>query len=489
MEEKMGLAKFLIPFSTIDSGNVGAGAADTAEEDMIGDLCGYVVKTNYEELPPAVIEWAKKSIIDTLACIIAGSSDTGCKEIVDLVKDWAGKEESTIPVYGGKVPAQLAAFASGPMARARDLGDVHEEAGHVAEYVLPSLLAASELRGGVTGKEFITAHVLGCEVLCRVGNACHAVSYGTKYGVYSPYRVWGPTAAVAKVLGLDKDTLWNAIGLSMPSDMTLQAVVEGALLIRVEHGFICEQAIKAVMLARKGISGIRNVLQGKKGGFFKVFYNLGEPKPTPELVVAGLGNTFEANQSSFKPYPSCKSTHSTVSAGIDLVGENNIAPGEIEEVSCQMAPVCYELVCQPKDVKWNPQTKIDSQFSMPYSLATGIITGNVGIADFGEEAVWRPEIRTLMEKVKAEPDPEIPGLGARVTIKTKEGQEFTKEVIYVKGHPENPMSMDDMIAKFRSCVPFSARPLPEKNTERLIELLTHLEEVKDVTQIIKLLAP
>ena len=94
-----------------------------------------------------------------------------------------------------------------------------------------------------------------------------------------------------------------------------------------------------------------------------------------------------------------------------------------------------------------------------------------------------------MERIRAEPDEEIPGLGARVTIKMKGGKEFAKRVIDVKGSPKNPMSINDLTVKLRSCLPFSARPLPEKNVERLIELLTHLEKVDDVTRITKLLTP
>ena len=97
--------------------------------DIMLDLVRNIVNIEYQDLPSEAVDYAKKSILDTIAVTVAGSTAEGCQAVVELVKGYGGKQESTIWVYGGRVPAALAGLAIGPMARARDLGDVHENGG------------------------------------------------------------------------------------------------------------------------------------------------------------------------------------------------------------------------------------------------------------------------------------------------------------------------------------------------------------------------
>ena len=130
------------------------------EEDSLDTLCRIVVDTKYEHLPSNVINHGKHCILDTIAVTIGGSAMEGIPAVVDLVKERGGKPESTIPFYGGKVPASEAALAIGPMSRAMDFGEIHEEAGHCSEYIVPTLMAAAGLKDKMTGKEWLTAFVL-----------------------------------------------------------------------------------------------------------------------------------------------------------------------------------------------------------------------------------------------------------------------------------------------------------------------------------------
>ena len=183
-------------------------------EDGMKTLCRMIHGIEFEDLPSDVIDFAKKHILDTMGVTIAGSAEEGIKEVVEFVKEQGGKEESIIPFYGGKkVPASMAAFAIGPMARAIDLGDCHEYAGHTSEYTLPTLIAATGLKKRVSGKEFITAFVVGQEVLIRIGIAIKAMSEGLAAGMHGGHFVFGPVAAVAKLLGMSLEEMQNAEGI------------------------------------------------------------------------------------------------------------------------------------------------------------------------------------------------------------------------------------------------------------------------------------
>ena len=147
----------------------------TREHDPMSTLCKMVVDTRYEDLPADVITYAKHCIMDIMAVTIGGSAMEGIPAVVDLVKDKGGKPQSVIPFYGGKVPASEAAFAIGPMTRAMDMGDAHQEGGHSSEYIFPALLAATGLRDRVSGKDFITSFIVGSEILVRIGIAFKVV--------------------------------------------------------------------------------------------------------------------------------------------------------------------------------------------------------------------------------------------------------------------------------------------------------------------------
>ena len=165
-----------------------------------GQLSDFIVKTNFEDLPETVIDFSKRDILDTIAIALGGSSFQGCPEIVDIARGWGGNPQSTIIVYGGKCPAPMAAAANSVMARALDMGDTHPEAAHVGEYALFPLLAMAEMKGGITGKEFIAAYALGFEIACRIGNASYGISEGIPRGRHACFGPFGATAAISKLL-------------------------------------------------------------------------------------------------------------------------------------------------------------------------------------------------------------------------------------------------------------------------------------------------
>ncbi len=138
--------------------------------DVARVLARNVVSIKYEDLPAEAVEAAKKDILDTLATTLAGSTGDGIKVVQELVSDWGGKRESTIIVYGDKVPSLNAALVNATMAHAWDYDDYHGLAGvHAGVSVIPASLAIAERRGKVTGKEFITAIALGIDLMCRLG--------------------------------------------------------------------------------------------------------------------------------------------------------------------------------------------------------------------------------------------------------------------------------------------------------------------------------
>ncbi len=447
-------------------------------EDPMRSLCRMVAGTNYEDLPGNIVEHSKRSILDTMAVTIGGSAMEGIPAVVDLVKDKGGKPESIIPFYGGRVPASEAGLAIGPMTRAMDFGDVHDEASHASEYVLPALLAATGLKDRVTGEEFITSFAVGKEVLIRIGVAMKALSGAAPIGLGDGHFIFGCVAAVGKLLGLSLDELENAMGIARAMTQPLDAVMyrSATLMVRVHHGFICQDAINACLLARRGITAAHGeLLLAPKG-----FLGLARWETDPDALTRELGERWEMLDSMIKPYAACKCTHTSIDGILDQMKEHNFKVEDIASIELDESTINWLTVCVPEEVKWNPQTVPDCQFSVPFVMAMAALGQNILPGAFTPEARARRDVRDLMTRISAREDPSLPIYAARVNTTLEDGRKYSKEYLYVKGHPKNPFTVAELVEKFRRCVPYSAYELSDLVVDSLIDALLNLENVGDV---------
>jgi len=219
------------------------------------ELISYIARVKYEDLPPHVIEATKKSILDTLAVLIAGSTDEYIPELVRLAKGWAGREECTIPLHQLKVPAPTAAFVNCTMARARDLDDVHQKGGgHLGANIVPPAFVISEysklLKGkAIHGKDFISAVAIGADLICRIAMASDPP------GIFKGWNseTWGSMAAAtvaAKLLGFDQDKIHAALGISYTRlSGNSQVYEEGPYAARLQNGFAGQGGVLSAVLA------------------------------------------------------------------------------------------------------------------------------------------------------------------------------------------------------------------------------------------------
>ena len=454
------------------------------QEDPMNTLCRMVADTRYEDLPSDVVNYAKRSILDTVAVTIGGSAMEGISSVVDLVKDKGGKPESIIPFYGGKVPSSEAGLAIGPMSRAMDLGDVHEEAGHCNEYILPALLAATGLKDKITGKEFITALVVGQEVLIRIGIAFKVVNKAIPSGRHTGHYIFGPVASVGKLIGLSQEELENAQGIArgmtQPHDLAMYA--PATLMVRVHHGFICQDAINACLLARRGITGPRQeVLTGLRG-----YLAFAKWETEPDALIKGLGEEWEVKNLVMKSYAACKCTHTSIDGILDQMREYNFKVEDIANIDIDQSSINWSFVCIPKEVKWNPQTVPECQFSLPYTVATAAYDKEVFLDSYTPQARARQGVRELMARISAKEEPGLPPYAARINTTLKDGRKYSKEYICVKGHPKNPFTEQELIDKFKKCVPYSAYKLSDKVVDSIIKALLNLEEIDDVVSALLL---
>ncbi|MFC1933009.1 MmgE/PrpD family protein [Chloroflexota bacterium] len=452
----------------------------------------HIVKVNYNDIPGEAIEMAKRDILDTLGVAIAGSNKPGGKEIMELVGEWGGKEESTVIMFGQRVPSPYAALVNGTMAHALDYDDVIQGGAHVGISVIPAAFAIAERKGKVNGKDFLAAVILGFDIHCRLGQARErraraTRSFGPSFLGTALYGFFGATASAGKLLGLDEEQMVNAFGIAYSQAAgNFQAPLDGALTKRIQPGFASKAGVLSALMASKGLTGAKDSFEGKHGLF--PLYHQGDYDPA--RLVADLGKHFSIANVGFKPYPCCGETHTSIDATLALVSEHNVAPEDVDEVSVHVGELARDL-SEPLEVKQKPRVFVDAQFSIPWTVATALVKRKVKMEDFTPEAITNPAILQVAQNVKPEIDPEVVGKirnPSIVEIKMK-GSDivYSRRVDIAKGDPTKPMSWEELIDKFKDCASCGRKPLSNQKIEGVIQAVSRLEQVDDVGKVIQLL--
>ena len=458
--------------------------------DASYSLARNVIDTKYESLPDDTVETTKIDILDTLGVALAGSTAPGIKPLVELLQEWGGKEESTVFAYGGKLPVILAAQANASMAHARDYDDTHTEGSlHIGVVVVTTALAMAERKGGVSGKDIITAVTLGLDIAVRMSSSAIKRRPEVQHSGWHPTALYGYFSAAAtagKILGLDEEKMVNAFGIAyhQAAGNNLH-VYEGAMTKRMGAGFAAKAGIQSALMAERGITGVKNSLETKDLGLYDLYHSgLNRDK-----LLGGLGKDFKGTSVSIKPYPCCRLTHHYIDVVLELVNENDIKPDEVESITTMVHSHSDQVVCQPTEAKHDPRNIIDCQFSVPWTVASAVVNRKVGLSEFTEEALKETAIRQMAKRVNCVVDNSLPNNMAPglVTIKTKKG-EFSRKGGAPLGEPENPISQDALIAKFMDCASWAVKPLPKNQLDKVVDAVMNLEKLGDASQIPQLLA-
>jgi 2-methylcitrate dehydratase PrpD len=457
--------------------------------DAVYDFVKNFNVTRYEDIPEDAVESAKKEVLDSLATALGGSSRPGVGELVDMVREWGGSEQSTIIAHGMKCPAPNAAQVNATMIHALDYDDGHPVAlVHIGCVAVSTCFAVAERMGGASGKDFLTALVLGADFLARLGLASRPGTSLMTSGWHATalYGYLGAAAMAGKIMGLDEERMVNALGIAYHQCAgNGQCVTDGALTKRMGPGFAARGGITAALMAERGITGARNSLEGAAGMFN--LYHGGDYDA--EILTAGLGRRFEGVNIGDKPYPCCGFTHPFIDAVLALVSRHNIRAEQVRDIRISGGEPAYAL-CMPPEVRSAPRNIVDSQFSVPWAVATALLRGKVSLGDFTEEAIKNDEVIRTARKVTGELDTAMNrhGVGpGRVTITMEDGAEYTEEVEHWLGSIERPMTFEDGAAKFRECASYSIKPLAGDTVDRVTGLVGQLEQLDDATEIIRLL--
>lgn len=438
-------------------------------------LAEFIYDNSYEDFPANVIIQAKYCLIDTVGAIIAGSFHSHSGKIV---KGYISEldEKGRASIVGSKLmrSSETAAFANGVMAHALELDDGSRHATyHPGSSIVPSILALCEERG-YGGKTIIESIIMGYEISLRIGKSVNPQHYLKGFHPTGTVAHFGTTAASCKIMALKKDVIVNALGLagSLASGIN-QYEKDGSLVKHLHPGNAARNGIFAAKLAQKGLTGPEDVIEGSLG-----FCHCFSDNYDTSLITKDLGANYDILSIYFKPYCSCRYVHYAIEATENIIKEHKLSASKIGHINV----LTHQNAKQGSDIP-DYQSVLHARLSIQYGIASILVRGKAGLAEYTEEAIKDPIVKDISKKISIKVDPEIQKLYPNprsmiVHIIDSSGNEYSSCIDHAKGDPENPMSEDELVNKFISIT----SGLASKDEQRyLINNALHIDEIDNIS--------
>ena len=428
----------------------------TTAPDAVVALVDHCLETDYGKLPEPVVATTKNQILDTLGIALAGSRQPGARQLCEFTIEMAGKPEARIWGTDVRVPAQDAARVNATMSHALDFDDTYERSFvHPSVITIPAALATADMLGTVTGEEVITAVALGVDIACRLANSARPGVSGFEHGWHNTtlYGYFASTVVAGKLMGLTRDQFVSALGIAYHQvSGNSQAHVDGALTKRLGPGFASYGGLLAARLAERGVQGATGVLEGPRGFFFQYHGN----NYSRDILLDGLGSTFAGADISFKPWPSCRGSHTAADAALTVFAESGFEADDVDGITIFSGPGEFPLLSSPSAKKQNPASPVDAQFSNPWVVAAALVDHKVTLDHFTPEAIQRTDLLAVTRRIQTLEEDSLRRRGggpgaARVEVRLKDGRTVSKTVAYAKGEPGSPMSSEEFRQKFLDC--------------------------------------
>lgn len=459
---------------------------------MVADrLARYCQALCYDDLPAAVVHEVKRRVIDSLGCALGAWAAPPCRIARQLAQAVKVPHGATLWGTGQRTLPDLATFANGTLVRYLDFNDTYlaKEPAHPSDNIAAILAVGEASRA--SGKRVIQAIALAYEIQCRLCDAAALRPRGWDHVTYGPFS---SALAAAKVLKLSDAQTVQAVNLAGVANIALRQTRVGDLSMWKACAFAnaARNGVFAAMLAQQGMTGPSPIFEGEKGFMKLVSGPLELPAFGGEKGPSDPG-TFKIVDTYIKQHPVEYHAQTAVEAALAIredickVEGVEVLAG-ITEVEVGSYDVAIEIIGRDPE-KWRPHTRETADHSFPYCVAVALLDGKVTLRSFEAKRLNDPLLHELMQKVRVVPQPEFVGrypqaMPTRITVRTKAGKEFVKQVDYPVGHPKNPMSDHEVEEKFGR---LATGRLGRARTKKVIEVVWKLDHVQDIGALMPLL--
>lgn len=471
-----------------------AATTKTAATETTGltlEVAAFIHDAKMGDLPEMVLANGKKSILDGLGLALSGSvAKSG--EFVRRHLDDIGAGNGTATVIGSnrKVPPRFAAFANGVGIHADDYDDtqlavakdrVYGLLTHPTAPALPAALAMGETLGA-SGADVMLAYHLGVEVECKIAEAINPRHYQTGFHATATCGTFASASAAGRLSSLNVEQLQRALSIAGSQSAGLRENF-GTMTKPFHAGRSSESGIVAVQFASYGWTATDKILEAPRG-----FFSAAGGGYDPNAIHGKLGNpwTFDSPGVSIKPHPSGSLTHPGMTEMLRLIRENGIRAEDVVSVRVGTNSNMPNAL-----IHHRPQNELQAKFSMEFCMAILLIEGRAGLNEFTDETVLRPDVQAMIEKVDFMIDERAEAAGYHlmttyIDIKLKDGRTISGKADFGKGSPANPMSYDEVAAKFLECAEFARWDMGK--AKEVVGMVAEFEKLPDIRGLMALVS-
>ena len=441
----------------------------------------FLSELKFERLPSSVIERTKMHILDTLGCAIAGARSPEGTIIARIIQSLDKNGEAT--VIGNTYTASCinAALVNATAGHALEFDDLQLKARvHPGVIVVPAAISVAE-RVGAGGETLIVAVVAGYEAMIRVAYGLSLEIHEDGFYPTGLFGIFGAAAAASKVLDLTDAKMASALGLAGVQSSGLSiSEYSGAMSKRLHPGIAARDGVTAALLAEQGFTGPMEIFDGEYG-----FLNVYSERQYPKRMLDKLGERYEIMTAGFKAYACCGLLHTSIDAVTAILETKRIEPEDVKRITIKT----NKQIARDYGKRYAPKSTIEAQFSVPYAVASAAIRGSAFVKDFSGRAITDRNILSFASKIRVVADGQVEKLLPRMfcvvaEVETKDCKKYRKLVRYPKGHPQNPMTSDELRTKFRE---LGALVLGRRRVDKIIRVVNDLDRLKRVTRLTNLL--
>lgn len=445
------------------------------------ELAQFCAMLRGEQLAFAVRERVRYLLLDHLAVTLRGSvlpSSQVAYQMLDTISGAQATHGVTIFGRPERAEASWAALVNGVAAHGLEMDDVENRSSlHPGVVVFPAALALAEQLES-SPDDFYAAVVAGYEITLCVGAALNpAAAYERGFHPTAICGTLGATVASTRLMGLSPEQTNMALGIagSMASG-SMAYLHDGAWTKRLHPGWSSHAGITAARLAAAGFVGPTSILESRYG-FLHAY--------SPDSNILGRGNDYAIMDVSLKPYACCRYMHGPIDCLLEIRNTHQPDPTQIARVSCGVVTGGRGLVVDPIEQKREASTIVDAQFSMPFGAAIALLTGQADMTVFTEQWLHDPMVRRLMQRVECYSSSELDDYypaewRASASVQMIDGREFCTTIRYPLGDPHNPLSLEQLKARFHQLV----TPVIEDGHRRE-EIIANVGKLENVGRIMR----
>lgn len=443
-------------------------------------LAKFVADTRLEQVPAAAQEVARRIFLTTLGTAIAGSEEDGVREALAVYRSPPGTHGATVLVHGDVLPAASATCINGVMCRALDYCDAMAPGLHVGSSLVPAALATAEAVGGVSGRDFLIALVVGAEVAARMNLTEAGYAGLDPTGIAA---VFGAAAASSRLLRLSADETLHALALAFNRTAgSFQSNIDGSLAVRMIQGWVAADGLNCARLAQAGLTGPKRFISGIYG--YGALY--ARSPDFEEEVGFELGSTYRLMNTMFKKYPSCGLSQGVTELALRMVAAG-LEPGDVQSATVILPPYAHRLVGHEFVIGDNP--RVNGQFSAQYCVANALVRKSSMLEHFRPEMVRDPAVAELVKRIAVIAEPALDARGhtaVDLVVTCQDGRVLRDALDIAPGFPGQSLSDEEHANRFRACLTYAGRD--SASGDKLLSATYDLVKLPDIRVIIPMVS-